>query len=503
MREDIWQQVEQWLAEEAYDEALAALEALPLEERGYGLSVLLGRLYVLLGREAEALTTLEAWRQEGADDALWHHRYGCALYGLARYAEAAEAFEQAVFLDETDEDSRKALKDCRYQLEREEMGRTMGTDCALATQYILRYILADMLEGAVLQAETVYLPRWQLTIRPLAAQLTEQSAVIYLYISAADWGGLELFECTVGMGKDTVQAIGQAMASFLFGMWNGLQAMLEENAPRELVSHFAGREHRFAVYLSDIVGIGQTPEMHDVSIYWQTLAEEIAQRVGDQPLCYVKVYAAKNGSEITGECRINDVRSEELSQRVAELAAQWDTEGFGSHKQFFFLRQAEETRSDYPWTRDELKEKTRAAVRLLHELIEAERQELWAEALDETAGDEDLSTELYLFLPEMCAENYFQAITYPETVTFTWEDGRKETVYKTQLMAYYPLYEALFQGFDNGDFAGYENEVYSHLIGRSATYNVVMEAKEKGADLAKDGGRITLIFSARDTYQIR
>ena len=57
MREDIWQQVEQWLAEEAYDEALAALEALPLEERGYGLSVLLGRLYVLLGREAEALTT--------------------------------------------------------------------------------------------------------------------------------------------------------------------------------------------------------------------------------------------------------------------------------------------------------------------------------------------------------------------------------------------------------------------------------------------------------------
>ena len=149
MREDIWQQVEQWLAEKAYDEALAALEALPLEERVYGLSVLLGRLYVLLGREAEALTTLEAWRQEGADDALWHHRYGCALYGLARYAEAAEAFEQAVFLDETDEDSRKALKDCRYQLEREEMGRTMGTDYALATQYILRYTLADMLEGAV------------------------------------------------------------------------------------------------------------------------------------------------------------------------------------------------------------------------------------------------------------------------------------------------------------------------------------------------------------------
>lgn len=102
--------------------------------------------------------------------------------------------------------------------------------------------------------------------------------------------------------------------------------------------------------------------------------------------------------------------------------------------------------------------------------------------------DDDLSTELCLFLPEMCAENYYQAITYPETVSFVWKDGREESIYKTQLMAYYPIYEALFQGFDNGAFAGYENEVYSQLIGRSATHSVVMEAKEKGADLAEDGG---------------
>ena len=503
MTEDIWQQVEQWLAEGAYDEALAALETMSLEERGYRLSVILGQLYVQKGREAEALAALEAWRQEGTDDSLWHHQYGRALLGLERFAEAAEAFEQALLLDETDEASQQALKDCRYQLEREEMGRTMGTDCALATQYILRYTLADMLEDAVLQAEAVYLPRWQLTIRPLAAQLTEQSAVIYLYISAADWGGMELFECTAGMGKDTVQAIGQAMASFLFGMWNGLQAMLEQWEPRELVSHFGGREHQWSVYLSDIVGIGQTPEVHDAALYWQALAEEIAQRVGDQPLCYVKVYAAKNGGDITGECRINDVRSEELSQRVAEMAAKWGTEGFGSHKQFFFLQQAQATRQDYPWSKSELQEKTRQAVRLLHELILEERPEDWAEALDDAMADDDLSTELCLFLPEMCAENYFQAIDYPETVTFVWDDGRKETVYKTQLRAYYPLYEALFQGFDNGAFAGYENEVYSQLIGRSATYNVVMEAKEKGADLAQDGGRITLIFSARDTYRLR
>lgn len=504
MTEDIWKQVEQWLTEEAYGEAAAALERLPLKERGYALSSLLGRLYCLLDREAEALETLEVWRQEGSDDALWHHRCGCALFGLARYAEAAEAFEQAILLDETDEDSKNWLKDCRYQLEREQLGLAMGTDCQLANQYILRYTLADMLEEeTILQAEAVYLPRWQLTIRPVAAQITEQSAMIYLYISAENWGGLELFECTVGMGNSPVQAIGQAMGSFLFGMWNGLQAMLERGQSVELTTYFVGEKHQWSVYQSNIVGIGNTPDVENVSLYWQALAEEIALRVGDQPMCYVKIYGAKNGADITGECRINDVRSEELSQRVAELVAQWDTEGFGSHKQFFFLQQAEETHSDYPWTRQALKEKTQQAVRLLHDLIIKERSEEWSEALDGIIQDENLSTELYLFLPELCAENYYQAIAYPETVTFNWEDGREETVYKTQLMAYYPIYETLFQGFDNGAFAGYENEVYSHLIGCSAIHSVISQAKEKGADLEKDGGRITLMFNAKQTYQIR
>lgn len=284
MREDIWRQVEQWLAEEAYAEALACLETMTLEERGYGLSSLLGWLYVELGHPSEALAVLQDWRKEGVNDGLWHHRYGSALFGLGRFAEAAEAFEQALLLDEADEASQHALKDCRYQLEREEMGQAVGTDCALATQYILRYLLADMLEDAVWQADAIYLPRWQLTIRPETAELTAQSAVIYLYISAADWDGLELFECTVGMGKDTLQAIGQAMGSFLFGMYSGLAAMLEDQQSQQLVSRFAGREHQWSVYLSDIVGIGQTPQACDISVYWQTLAEEIAQRVGDQSL---------------------------------------------------------------------------------------------------------------------------------------------------------------------------------------------------------------------------
>ena len=70
-------------------------------------------------------------------------------------------------------------------------------------------------------------------------------------------------------------------------------------------------------------------------------------------------------------------------------------------------------------------------------------------------------------------------------------------------MSYYPIYEALFSGLENGAFAGYENEVYNHLISRSAIHSVVCDAKEQGADLEKDGGSISLIFKVDKTYEIR
>lgn len=504
MKADIWEQVELLIAEEAYAEAAGVIEALSLSERGYALSARLGWLYILEERFDQSLETLAAWRQEGQEDARWHHDYGCALYGLSRFAEAKEAFEQAGLLKDAASDTQEWLEKCQHQLEREQAAADMGLDCRKANAYIVRFVLADFLEEeVVLQTDSVYVPRWELFIRPEAVQLTDASAVIYLYISAKGWGGVELFECTVGMGRDTLQAIGQAMSSFLFGMWDGLRAMLSQWQPRELVSAFGGQKHQWSVYLSNIVGIGQTPQSADISPYWEALSGEIAQRIGNQPFCYVKIYGAKDGEDITGECRINNIRSEVLSQRVADMIAQWDTEGFGSHKQFFFIRQAEESRLPYPWTKGEIMEKTQQAVALLHQLMLKEQTEDWAKALEEAIEDDQLATELYLLLPEICAEDYYQAISYPETVTFNWGDDREETVYKTQLMAYYPIYEALFEGFEHGVFAGYENEVYSHLIGRSAIHSVVCDAREQGADLEKDGGSLSLIFNPGKTYQIR
>ena len=67
--------------------------------------------------------------------------------------------------------------------------------------------------------------------------------------------------------------------------------------------------------------------------------EEIAKRLGNQRLCYVKIYGAKSPGQVTAECRIGNVKSEELSGRMAKLVEQWDVKQFASLKQFFFIRQ--------------------------------------------------------------------------------------------------------------------------------------------------------------------
>ena len=132
----------------------------------------------------------------------------------------------------------------------------------------------------------------------------------------------------------------------------------------ELVSEFAGEKHNWHAYKSDIVGMGNNPEGDDIDEFWNLLRDGIIRRLGNQKFVYVKVYAAKNGDSITGECRINDIQSRELSNIVSEIAGKWDTTDFSSKKQFFFITQDEETYLEYPYSEEELEDATVKAVSL-------------------------------------------------------------------------------------------------------------------------------------------
>ena len=374
----------------------------------------------------------------------------------------------------------------------------------------LKHVL-DSLHGCLqtpdrVEGDHVYCPDWQMTITPEIEQVDERGAVVNFYISAPQWGK-DLFECSAGMGSDTKQALGMACGSFLFSFMDGIVQMESGQSGESLETEFVGKPHRWKVYLSNIVGMGNCPQTDNARIYWDALKEEIVKRLGNQKLCFVKVYAAKSGENITGECRVDDIRSEELSNLVADMVKDWEAGYFASHKAFFFIRQEEETVQPYPYWgqagRELLKEKVKTAALIFHASEDQEQYETLPERLKQALGDATLAQECYSFLPEICAENAFDQITYAETVDIL-PGGAAVTCYKNQLADYWLLHSALFSLFEEGAFGDATNDIYREYIGMSAIYSVICQAKEKGGENAMDGGVLSaLLFNVDSNFEIR
>lgn len=341
------------------------------------------------------------------------------------------------------------------------------------------------------------IPGWDVSLRMELAGLEDRSAVLVYFLNSPKWDR-ELFECSAGLGQDQVSAIGMAQGSFLFGMLDGVRAMSEGECIGEVQSEFAGSAHKWDVYQSNLVGMGEMPEETDAQVLWKLLREEVVKRLGNQRLCYIKVYCAKNGEDITGECRINDVAVPALGKLVEDYARDWKTKNFGSQKQFFFLRQQEETYTSYPHTQEEVAGAVQTALRLYQQCLSEVDDRRYLSLLEEKLKDSSLVEEIHAFLPELCAENAFPAVRCGETVGITCR-GTQTTVYKSQLASYYWISWALEEALQ-GDFS---NGLFSALVSASAMYHAVSQAKEKGADLAGEGGSLSVCFSFSDRYVLR
>ncbi|MBD5129524.1 MAG: hypothetical protein HDT43_06325 [Ruminococcaceae bacterium] len=355
----------------------------------------------------------------------------------------------------------------------------------------------------------IFCPEWNVTITPEIDRLEEKMAILNFHITSPDWEE-PLFECCAGMGKDTDTAIGMATGSFLFAFMQGIALMKREEDGVPLESKFAGHTHRWRVYKSNVVGNGESTDDDAkaiTAVYWDLLKEHIAKRLGNQKLCYVKIYAAKAvgaDEQITGECRINDVPSAELGALVGEIAAKWNVTQFASQKQFFFIKQEPETVLPYPYGENKLgiiREKVKTALELFGKVQSQEDYDALPDKLADALGDKTLAEECFSFLPEICAENAFNQIAYSEEVQFATKNG-KLSVYKNQLADFYPLGHMMFNIFDSGCFGEHTNDLYKLMVSLSSIFGIVQQMNEKGNDLSNC--RMTsLLFNVSEDFEIR
>ena len=375
----------------------------------------------------------------------------------------------------------------------------------LDAEKALEFILRDLLHGSLgmkdfIEDGCLYCPDSQLTLRPEIESLMEQGAVVDFHIEAPQWG-TEIFECCASPGETAKHALGMALCSFMLSLMPAIARMERGEYDETFETSFAGRAHRWRATLSDVVGVGCTPHENTPSFYWNKLKEGVLKRLGNQKLCYVKIYCAKVDGEVTGECRVNDIKSKELSEIVAEIGAQWETEGFASQKMFILIRQDEETVAPAPYPywgaagRAVMKTKIKRAVNLFNGCKTQEEYDKLPETLRLQLGDATLAEECYLFLPEICAENEFDTLDFDEQIA--------PGLYKSQLADYWTMHNLLFELFAEGAFGDAASEIYWDYITFSSVYGVVCQMMEKNGEEAPLEGCVSTHFNFSDGFKLR
>lgn len=359
-----------------------------------------------------------------------------------------------------------------------------------------------------LRGGKVYCTDWDIEITPEIESSDNRSAVINFFLNCPDWDE-PLFECCASVGGDRKTAIGSAVGSFLFAFMNGIAAMENNHDPMPIESEFAGKPHRWNVYKSDIVGMGEnvTP---DCDQFWDALKDGIIKRLGNQRMTYVKVYACKvvgaDGKEnITGECRIDDIPSEELSAVVYDIAAKFDVKSFSSQKMFFFIKQDSQTLLPYPYRMNKIPALTVKLTNALKLFEKCETDEQYDALVDEMTAalqDRTLAEECFGFLPEICAERAFSEVCYSEQIAFSIGGSEPVTVYRSQLADFYPLGNLMFRIFDSGYFGQRTNDLFKKLVGYSASASGISQCMTNGKSL--DGIRMTaLVFNTSSEFELR
>lgn len=518
MDEKLYQQIEAWHKADEHQQIIQRVLSIPREEWDYRLTCLLARAYVNT-QEPEnwdtALSLLLSVEEEGKADPEWYFRTGGVLCRLLRKEEAQARFQEGFALLPPDSEARpdwerrctQVLAFCQQELDRKAAWERYGD--SLDPEKALDFYLNGLLHGGLqdedrVEGNAILLPRQGVRILPQVEQISQRGAVVNLWLEAPQWGK-RLFECSVGMGSSPSQALGLSASSFIFSFLEGVMRMEDRVEPRELETLFDGKAHRWELYPSNIVGLGSAPQPEG-QVWWELLGEDIQRRLGNQRVCYVKIYGAKVDGQVTGECRVDDIKSEELSAKVAQAVERWPAGQFASQKQFFFIRQQEETILPYPYEGAEGERRLRGAlgeaVRMFMACRTEEDYDQYSQRLGERIGDETLADECLTFLPELCAANAFPQLQAAETVEICREGRPPETVYKNQLADYYPLWTLLLQLFQEEELGADPDAIYREYVGYSSTCNVVRQMEQQGSRL-EDCRLASLLCQMGSGFQLR
>ncbi|MGL5152270.1 MAG: DUF6348 family protein [Clostridium sp.] len=242
---------------------------------------------------------------------------------------------------------------------------------------------------------------------------------------------------------DSVAAIGEGMQDsiknvvwiFAMGTLSGLiDALKDEDGNRITIKCYDKVKH-YKTFRSQQVSIGKINKVETID-FWSVIGGEITKRLSNKKIQWVKVYAAKTKGGVNCECNVDGILNVELTDILKSIANKWvlnDT--IYSEKQYFYFIQDGSTFVNDRFTKSEIEDFTEQAFKIYSLTEDEEEYRGLVDKFYNLTDDENLSTELFCFIPEMLCEQVCNEVTYLDEMVMKTPE-KSITVYKNQVTNY-------------------------------------------------------------------
>ncbi|MDR2400957.1 MAG: DUF6348 family protein [Deferribacteraceae bacterium] len=342
----------------------------------------------------------------------------------------------------------------------------------------LEYILKDIqskIKHSKVEGDALIISELNLSIKVYPPILEEKGEHLFLSLNVAIAHPSfyeEIIEAYFPAQADTFEvALQQAVRMFLAGLMSALFEYLEGTESYAFNSSFFGSEKRWGVCEGDLILFNR----ENGDSLWQHIKGALPRRLGNRPFYYIDAFVGEDG-EISANCGINGEYSLELGRLLEKGVEKIGSTGYV--RQFFLLNQSSPF-TPYPHNRKDVERFTEKAVSLFKHCNTEESYRDLLKSLCDITADIDLACELKSFLPEICAELFYndKGVKFSETVVLM-KGSEEITAYKDQFTSYRWIKERLCRGFESAEFS---NDLFRRLISVSATHSVISKAKRENA----------------------
>lgn len=267
-----------------------------------------------------------------------------------------------------------------------------------------------------------------------------------------------IMESIAASGSDPIEAVQLACEDFYRNIMCIYQKAFYEEGEERIVGMTQFR-HDFRIYKNQVHGMGKREGIMKQD-FWEMLKQDLTLRLGNKKVYWIKVFTSKNSSDVVCEVRINGREDHELSKQLLPYAQSWNSIGnYHTEKQNILLVQEESSFLPSDFTREDICQYTRKAIKWFEKCTSKEDYRKIREQLISTCRDDSLAYEIFSFIPEIYCKYVYSQAEYGSRLYLIQKGKKTKELYQSQLQSYSYVEETVMEHLkkENVDKRAIEN----------------------------------------------